>query len=305
MPGTFEEAYQASEDMLDTGTDTVAENTGADEENGMQPDNEDANQVMLEQQSILDEATQAAEAAAQAASDKDAQLSQALGEIDALREQTSNMQSVIDELSRRNEESITEDVLTPPEIDFNALAFADEKTVKAAQAKYAQDMAEYSRKTFMKELEPVFEQAAKAKYNEEKAETVEFLASLPQFNGIKEMMPRIDAIIEKNKWLSSDNIPMDERIVSAYTIARGADSMNAPPPAAPKEPTQEELMNYYNTNADFREAVERQRIEAIKEGQQVPPFSASGGAANIALNIKDKPKDFEESLERSRKGFFN
>lgn len=304
MPGTFEEAYQASEDMLDTGTDTVAENTGADEESGMQPDNEDANQVMLEQQLILDEATQTAEAAAQAAADKDAQLSQALGEIDALREQTSNMQSVIDELSRRNEESITEDVLTPPEIDFNALAFADEEIVKAAQAKYAQDMAEYNRKTFMKELEPVFEQAAKAKYNEEKAETVEFLASLPQFNGIKEMMPRIEAIIESNKWLSSEEIPMDERIVSAYAIARGADSINTPPVES-KELTTEELMNLYNNNADFREAVERQRIEAIKEGQQVPPFSASGGAANIALNIKDKPKDFEESLERSRKGFFN
>lgn len=302
MPGTFEEAYQASEDMLDT--NTVAENTGADEESGMQPDNEDANQVMLEQQSILDEATQTAEAAAQAAADKDAQLSQALGEIDALREQTSNMQSVIDELSRRNEESITEDVLTPPEIDFNALAFADEETVKAAQAKYAQDMAEYNRKTFMKELEPVFEQAAKAKYNEEKAETVEFLASLPQFNGIKEMMPRIEAIIESNKWLSSEEIPMDERIVSAYAIARGADSINTPPVES-KELTTEEMMNLYNNNADFREAVERQRIEAIKEGQQVPPFSASGGAANIALNIKDKPKDFEESLERSRKGFFN
>ena len=78
--------------------------------------------------------------------------------------------------------------------------------------------------------------------------------------------------------------------------------MNTPPPAA-KEPTAEELMEAYNSNLTFRDMVEKQRLEQIKQSQQVPPFSASCGAVNAALDIKEKPKTFEEASMRTREMF--
>ena len=70
-----------------------------------------------------------------------------------------------------------------------------------------------------------------------------------------------------------------------------------------KEPTAEELMEMYNNNPAFQELIEKKRIEAVKGSQQVPPLSASSGAVNVALNIKEKPKTFEEASARTRKMF--
>ena len=62
-------------------------------------------------------------------------------------------------------------------------------------------------------------------------------------------------------------------------------------------------MKLYEETPTFQELVEKKRLEAIKQSQQVPPFSASSGAVNAALNIKEKPKTFEEASERTRKMF--
>ena len=62
-------------------------------------------------------------------------------------------------------------------------------------------------------------------------------------------------------------------------------------------------MELYDKNPTFQELVEKKRLDTIKQSQQVPPFSASSGAVNAALNIKEKPKTFEEASERTRRMF--
>ena len=64
-----------------------------------------------------------------------------------------------------------------------------------------------------------------------------------------------------------------------------------------------EYMELYNKYPEFPEMVERQRVEQLKDSQQVPPMSSSSGAMNAALNIKEKPKTFDEASERTRKMF--
>jgi hypothetical protein len=58
-------------------------------------------------------------------------------------------------------------------------------------------------------------------------------------------------------------------------------------------------MELYDKNPTFQELIEKKRIESLKESQQVPPFSASSGAVNAALNIKEKPKTFDEAFART------
>ena len=249
----------------------------------------------------LDDAINTAEIAAQTAQQKDAELQQVLQELEALKAQNEQMQGTIAELSQKNEENLIEEVLEPPVLDINGLAFASEDEVKQAHADFAQKMSDYNRQQLMKELAPTLEYAKKGMQEAEKNEVLSSLSQVPELAGISEMIPQLDKIIANNRWLQSDDMDMSEKYINAYAIARGVNAINTPPPEPPKELTSEELMKLYDENPTFQELVEKKRIETIKQSQQVPPFSASSGAVNAALNIKEKPKTLEEASEATRK----
>ena len=327
-PNTFDEASAATEEMFASEQLSLVdvppateENPPADGEPGA--DNPPAEETPAEtpptgteeppaQQpgtetppSAIEQAAQTAEVAAQVAAEKDGQLQQAMAEIESLRQQNQQLQGTIDEMSRQNTDEIIEDALTPPTLDINGLAFADEETQKAAMAKYAQEMSAYNKQEFMKEMSPAIEFAKKGMRDAEKTEVVEALSQIPELKGIKEMLPQLDRIIAGNKWLSSDDMPMDEKYINAFAMARGINSINNPPapPEPAKEPTPEELLALYNNNPAFQELVEKQRLETLKQSQQVPPFSASSGAVNAALDIKEKPQTLEEASRRTAEMF--
>ena len=115
-------------------------------------------------------------------------------------------------------------------------------------------------------------------------------------------MPQIEHIIKNTPALAAESVPLEEKIVAAYAIARGVNSMNNPPEPQ-KELTTEELFEKYKNDPALQEMIEKQRIDQLKGSQQVPPFSASSGAVNAALNIKEKPKTFDEASRRTREMF--
>ena len=287
-----EEAIQApeSEETVETPIETTEEPTEPVQE---QPTTDN---------STLDNAVNTAEVAAQVAQEKDAQLQQVLQELEALKLQNQQMSGTIEELSRQNEENIIEEAMQMPTLDVNALAFMTDDEIAQKQNEYAQQMAEFVKAGVMKEVSPFVEQAKEGMYQKEKADTLSALSQVPELAGINDMIPQLDKIIANNKWLQSDDMAIDEKYINAYAIARGVNAINTPP-EEPKELTSEELMELYDKNPTFQELVEKKRIEAIKNSQQVPPFSASSGAVNAALNIKEKPKTFEEASERTRKMF--
>lgn len=325
MPNNFDEANAATEDLFAQAQLSLDDVPTVNEETPQNNEEPTGNPPTLEedtpvnengeptgnpptaetQQFNVDEAAQTAELAAQVASEKDGQLQQALNDIENLKQQNQQLQGTIDELSQRNAENIVDEALTPPTLDINGLAFADEATQQAAMAKFAQDMSEYNRKQLMQEMSPALEYAKKGMREAEKTEVLEALSQIPELSGIKEIVPQLDRLIENNKFLASDDMPMDEKYINAFAMAKGINSINNPPaqPEPEKEPTPEELLEFYNNNPAFQELVEKQRLEAIKNSQQVPPFSASSGAVNAALNIKEKPQTLEEASKRTREMF--
>ena len=313
MPN-FDEANKATEEMFDEAlteenteqTEEVVEETPTEEvpvEELTEQSVEQPVEQPIADTAVLDDAVQTAEIAAQTAQQKDAQLQQALQELEALKAQNQQMQGTLEELSKKNEENLLEEALQPPTLDINGLAFADEETVAQAQAEFAQKMSEYNRQQIMKELEPTLAFAKKGMQDAERADTLEALAQVPELNGINEMLPQLERIIANNKWLQTSDMPLDEKYINAYAIARGVNAINTPPEEPKKELTSEELMQMYDSNPTFQELIEKKRLDAIKNSQQVPPFSASSGAVNAALNIKEKPKSWEDASERTRKMF--
>ena len=302
----FEDARTATEEMFENPDATQAEEEPETDVDNSTEEVQEQPQEQVEQSvqenAVLDDAVNTAEIAVQAAQEKDTQLQQALQELEMLRAQNQSMQGTIDELSKKNEEKLIEEALQMPTLDMNALAFATEEEVAQAQAEYAQKMSEFVKAGVMKEVSPFVEQAKEGIYQKEKAETLSALSQVPELAGINDMIPQLDKIIANNKWLQSEDMPIEEKFINAYAIAKGVNAINTPP-EQPKELTSEELMELYDKNPTFQELVEKKRIEAIKQSQQVPPFSASSGAVNAALNIKEKPKTFEEASERTRKMF--
>ena len=305
----FTEAMKATEEMFaETEEQPLDEALAVEEEPTEEevvldaPQDTVAEEPTTQDNAMLDDAVNTAEIAAQTAQEKDMQLQQVMQELEALRTQNQQMQGTIDELSQRNEEQVIEEALAMPTLDVNGLAFATEEEVAQAQQEYARQMAELVKAGVMKEVEPFVAQAKEGMYQKEKTETLSALSQVPELKGINEMTPQLDKIIANNKWLQSDDMPIEEKYINAYAIARGVNAINTPP-EEPKELTSEELMALYDKNPTFQELVEKKRLDTIKQSQQVPPFSASSGAVNAALNIKEKPKTWDDASERTRKMF--
>ena len=186
-----------------------------------------------------------------------------------------------------------------PTIDLASLAFADDEEVKRQQDEYAEKMAQYVKRGVMDELSPFVDEAKRGRLEREKTAVIDALSTVPELEGIKSLVPQMDRIIENNIALQSDDIPLDEKYINAYAIARGVNAINTPK----KEPTAEDLMRLYEENPEFQEMIEKKRISAVKQNQQVPPMSASSGAVNAALHIKEKPKSWEDASERTKKMF--
>lgn len=290
MPDNFDEAKNATEQMFETPIEETPTEQPVEETPAEQPAPEEK----------LAEVTNVAQQVTDLAEQQNAEMQRIMAENEQLKAQNAQLQKTQTEMSKAREEEIIEEAMAIPEIDFDELAFADEETKKRVKAEYANAMTEYVRKGIMDEMSPYIEQAKAGQREKEKNEAVSALSQMPELAGLNDMMPQIEHIISKNKWLQSEDIPIEEKIINAYVIARGVNAMNAP---EKKEPTDDELMELYDNNPTFQELIEKKRIESLKNSQQVPPLSASSGAVNVALNIPEKPKSWDDASERTRKMF--
>jgi len=234
------------------------------------------------------------------------QMQQIMLENQQLRQQTQYLQQLLEQTNAQQRETTVENV-TPenvpvmPELDFNALSFADEEQQRAATQKYASDMESYVMDRVMKKINPYIEESERNRAEAERMNALKRLENVPQLRGIGTMTNQLDEVIAKNDFLKS--MPAEDRYITAFVLSKGAESINNPP----KAPTVDELMNYYNSNQDFQNAVEKLRINQLNSnsGGNVPAMSASGGIGGAVVNVQEKPKNFDESLEFIKKNYPN
>lgn len=283
-----QENYAAAENMDDT--DVPPEGT------------EEAEPVADAGQQEAGQAEQAAdvaETAALAAQEANNQLQGVMQENAQLRQQNAQLQELLQQMNNQNKAQVIEETMPQiPQLDFSSLAFADEAEQRAAMARYSQDMIEYSKQAILKDIAPFVEQAKKGQLEAEKSELIRALAVVPELDGIGDMTGQLDRIIANNRVLQNDDIPLDEKYITAYAIAKGVEAMNNPY----KPPTTEELMNMYNSNPEFKEAVEKQRLAEIKgKTADVPALSGSSGIGNAAPTMPEKAKNWDEALANAKK----
>lgn len=300
----FDEAAEAAKTALEAPEQNVTsdtnENTSMEEPNAEQP------AEAQEQQQMTEQALNAAEQLAGRAEEQNAELLDVREQLAAVMQQNQSMQEMIRQMSQQQEEHVEQDMQQEerhfPLLDFDRLSFADDDEKAKINTNYIKQVEDYVAHEIeqrMSQIQPFLDEARDGAKQREKERVISEMKELPEFSGIETMSSQLDRIIG-NSSLSRDDVPAEEKYAMAYAIARGVNAINNPP-KPPAEPTTEELMNYYLNNQDFRDMVERKRVEEISKSQQVPPMSASSGAVNAALNIKKKPQTFDEALERSRK----
>ena len=214
-------------------------------------------------------------------------------------DEAANVAQAAAQAAAQREQAIIENEMQMPMLDVNRLAFEDDETVQQMQQDYANAMQKYVTQQVLKDVEPALQYAKDGMREKEKREMLEAFSGVDELKGINDMLPQLDYIIEHNKWLANDDIPMDEKYLTAYMIANGVNSANTPPPS---DPTAEELMKYYDSNPEFQQMIEKKRLDDIKQSQQVPAMSASNGAVNAALTIKEKPT-WDDASKRTKDMF--
>jgi hypothetical protein len=215
-----------------------------------------------------------------------------------LAEQNRHLQNMIAEISNKNQAEAVEEALTPPVLDLSGLWSEDENVVAQKQAEYAQRMAEFTEKKLMTQLSPLLENAKHDMAEREKQKTLATLSQEPELAGIMGMTPTLEKIIQNNPMLSGANVSIEDKLITAYAIAKGAEAIKngmQPPPQVPQAGV-EDFVQMYSQNPDLQKRVEQIRAKKAAESvAEVPPMSASAGVFNAALTAQEKPKDFEEA----------
>lgn len=234
--------------------------------------------------------------------------SQMLAEIQSLREQLQGANSTIQEMSRQREQEVVEEQTTPPSfenVDMSGLMFGDEESQKRAQTQFAENIGKYVLQMMdsrMKDMQPFIEEARRGQAERERRTAIDNLSADELTKGVSEVADRLDVIIKENPQMFPSTMSAEDKYTAAYTLMIGAQALMNPP-KPPAEPTTDELMELYRNNPGFREAVERERIEAVKKNQQVPVFSPSNGVGNAAPTINEKPKTMADASSATRKMF--
>ncbi|MBP3359935.1 MAG: hypothetical protein J6N52_03705 [Clostridia bacterium] len=217
------------------------------------------------------------------------QMSQLQAQLQSMQQQNQYLQNAMNQMSEQQKEETVEAVMEPPVLNFNELAFDDEETANQKLAEYANQMRDYTRNDIMRELEPVLSEAKKGIEEKEKLSIINQMKDVDELKGIDEHIPEIENIIRNNP-LFKQEMPMDEKYITAYAILQGIGNIQHPK----TEPTTEELLSMYDSNEDFRNALEMRKVEKLKQNQQVPAMPSSSGVANAAPYIEDKPKSWDD-----------
>ncbi len=258
---------------------------------------------------VTEEAISVAEQAAAIAQQKNSEVATLTQQLEQEKQKSASLEAVINEMNQKKEEEILEEPLTMPELQVEDILFASPEELAAAQKKYAEEMSEYQHKLLDRQYAPIKAQAKKLEEAEILQQMTSDVKGRREFEGFDspEMQSRLRIIIEQNEFLKNSDLPYEKKLINAFAIARGADAMYSQQGAngENKEQSVDELVEIYKNNPEFKQAIEKLRIDELNDGQQVPPLTASGGAGNVALNINNKPKTFGEARERAKARLFH
>lgn len=293
---TFDDAQTAAQQIFTNTAETPPDGNTEDQPQDIETPTPDVNTQNGDVNTI--------ETAVSTAEQSLAMLQQERAVNEQLRQRIAEMEKSSAQQSQQIVESEENRALNDemPTLDLSGMAFDDDETIQRKQAEYTQKVIDYSQKRIMDELEPYIAQAREGLAEKERTQTLSQLGQIPQLAGLAESIGDVENIIANNPIFSgATDMPLTDKYINAYMLLKGLNNVNTPPQA----PTNEDFLKMYQESPELQEMVEKERIAKLNSNnsQQVPVLSASSGAANAALNIREKPKTFEEASKMVRSFF--
>lgn len=222
-----------------------------------------------------------------------------------LNQEIEKLRSALDEQNRAAEVSELRQAVTPPAPPqvptLEELAYLDEAGKLERQNAYAAEMAEFIKGQAMADIRPYLEKAKEAERLEAEEAIIAQLSSPESgYADFAEFLPMIKNIAKNNPLVANADIGED-KYLTAYAIAKG---IKANEPTLPKVKLtdeekrllgNDELLEIYRSNPEFQKMIIQEQLQKAKETGEVPTFSASGDAGNIALSPQEKPKTLAEA----------
>lgn len=224
-------------------------------------------------------------------------------EIESLKRQLAEQNS-----ARREEvmENAMKEELTPPvPPDFSHSDFLSDEERNRMWSDFIGKSTEYAIAAARKEYQPYIE-AAEEGQRSAKEQAVIAQMSRPESGlpGFADELPTIKRVIAENPlFKNSDDI--EANFLNAYLLTKGG--RNFEPKTSLSDDdlkllTQQQMMNLYDSNPDFQRAVAKKLQDNLKDGQNIPQFSASGNTSNsAAANTEPPVLTFKEAAERMKK----
>ena len=228
----------------------------------------------------------------------------------SLNQEIERLRSALDEQNQAAEVSEIRQAVTPPAPPqiptLDELAYLDEEGKKARQNEYASAMAEFIKGQAMADLQPFIDKAKEAERIEAEEAVIKRLSSPGSgYADFAEFLPMIKNIAKNNPLVANAEAG-DDKYLTAYAIAKG---IKANEPVAPKTKLtdedlrllgNEQLLEIYRSNPELQKMIASEQVQKAQETGEVPVFSASGDAGNVALTPDAKPKTLEEASRRFR-----
>lgn len=215
------------------------------------------------------------------------ELRNMLSQMKQMMDQQSKAQS---EANKVNEEKIAEAILEPPTLDFEQVQYMSDEERQAALSKYNSAVAEYTKKTVMKELQPLVDQYHRQTKEAENAAVKNQLIGSGKFEGFSDDAEQIEHIISVTPGLA--DLPAETRYALGYVINRGVKAMNT----VPTSETTDELVARVLKNPDAMKAIEKDRVMRVAQSNKAaPPVAASQGQSNAPALSNNPPKRLDEA----------
>ena len=237
-------------------------------------------------------------------------LSDATNRIQSYQAKIDSLEQQIEEQNKARREEIIENTvkeeLTPPTPpDFSEAVYMSDEERDNMWSDFIGKSTEYAIKAARSEYQPYIDAAKEGQKNAKEQAIIEQM-SRPESGlpGFADELPTIKRVIAENPlFKNSDDI--ETNLLNAYLLAKGGKSFNQKSEIPDSDLgllTEQQLIKLYDSNPDFQKAVAKRMQDNLKEGANVPQFSASGNTSNsAAANVEQPVLTFKEAAERMKK----
>lgn len=238
-------------------------------------------------------------------------IEQILQQMTMLQTQNQELMKVIQQMSSQQQERVVETATEPqmPELALPELnidyTYDDEETIKGKHRDYTQRLLEYAKedakRDVLRELAPIIDASRQGLNERRRSDAVNMLSNMPELQGFNDSLPILNQMLDNNKIFSAAaDAPLEDKYVMAYFITKGMDAVKN----AGKQMTPDDFIKLYQQNPEYERAINAFKLGQVKPNQEIPSMSASSGAVNAALNMPEKPKNFDEANEMIKNLFF-